>query len=267
LTKKNTRARALALAPPPAQKKKNTCGRRRTSSSLLSLSHAHALPIHSEAFAAWLPPLGVPLSYAVAIGYVLVDTVDKGLKAYARAREELEGGAVPVRADVDTGRLALLLAAERTVDTIVWQLLASVFVPGYTIHTVVAAVHAGLGPLEALPAVQDAASGLASLVGAASGAALLAVADKSLPTVAGLAGESCGVVGWGEGEDRERGRTRRVPFSLHLFPTPLSLSPPPPPLRASHPLHRPPDRQRHPRPAEHHAAPGPEEGGVRGRAG
>ena len=173
----------LSLSPP----KKKTSGRRQLSP--LSPPPPSSLPLsNSEAFAAWLPPFGVPLSYAVAIGYVLVDTVDKGLKAYARAKQELEGGAVPVRADVDTGRLALLLAAERSVDTIVWQLLASVFVPGYTIHTVVAAVHAGLGPLEALPAVQGAAGGLAALVGAPSGAALLAVADKSLPTVAGLAG-------------------------------------------------------------------------------
>jgi hypothetical protein len=131
----------------------------------------------------------VPLSYAVAIGYVLVDTVDKGVTAHARARAELEGGAVPVRADVDTGRLALLLAAERAVDTVVWQLLASVFVPGYTIHTVVAAVHAGLAPLEALPAVREGAAALAAaLGGATTGDALLAVVDKSLPTVAGLAG-------------------------------------------------------------------------------
>lgn len=38
-----------------------------------------------EAFAAWLPPLGVPLSYGVAIAYVLVDTYDK----FARARRQV----------------------------------------------------------------------------------------------------------------------------------------------------------------------------------
>ena len=198
-------AGAAARTPPPNRFRARTFS---LSPSLFPLPY-------SEAFAAWLPPFGVPLSYAIAIGYVLVDTVDKGVKAYARAKEELEGGAVPVRADVDTGRLALLLAAERSVDTIVWQLLASVFVPGYTIHTVVAAVHAGLGPLEALPAIQDAAAGLASLVGAPSGAALLAIADKSLPTVAGLAGELCerervrmGVDGRGGGSKRACGRGR-----------------------------------------------------------
>lgn len=45
-------------------------------------------------------------------------------------------------------RLEKLLAVERLLDTVVWQLLASVICPGYTIHTVVALVHAGLIPLE-----------------------------------------------------------------------------------------------------------------------
>ena len=45
-------------------------------------------------------------------------------------------------------RLVKLLAAERALDTVVWQLLASVICPGYTIHTVVALAHAGLLPLE-----------------------------------------------------------------------------------------------------------------------
>ena len=45
-------------------------------------------------------------------------------------------------------RLVKLLAAERALDTVVWQLLASVACPGYTIHTVVALAHAGLLHLE-----------------------------------------------------------------------------------------------------------------------
>ena len=217
---KNTRAWTLDPAP----------RRRPTPQKRAAVGAPHPLPPlstlkNSEAFAAWLPPFGVPLSYAIAIGYVLVDTVDKGLKAYARAKDELEGGATPVRADVDTGRLALLLAAERTVDTVVWQLLASVFVPGYTIHTVVAAVHAGLGPLEALPAVQEAAAGLASAFGAPSGAALLAVADKSLPTVAGLAGAFLWKGGDGRERERERERERRGVSAPSTSPPPR-----PPPL-------------------------------------
>ena len=140
-------------------------------------------PTDSEAFAAWLPPVGVPLSYAVAIGYVLVDTADKTIKAYSKATRELDG---VTRPDVDVGRLAALLAAERCVDTVVWQLLASVFVPGFTIHTVVAAVHAGLVQVEAVPAVVEAVTSLGAAVGAAPDAAM-AVVDKSIPTFAGLA--------------------------------------------------------------------------------
>ena len=142
-------------------------------------------PNPSEAFAAWLPPFGVPLSYAVAIGYVVVDTIDKGLKAYSNAGVELEQGVV--RPDVDVKKLQLLLSLERATDTIVWQLLASVFVPGFTIHTVVQAAHAALLPVEAAQPVKDAAAALASSVGVASADALLAVADKSIPTAVGLA--------------------------------------------------------------------------------
>ena len=91
------------------------------------------------------------------------------------------------RPDVDVKQLQLLLSLERATDTIVWQLLASVFVPGFTIHTVVQAVHAALLPLEAAQPVKDAAASLAGAAGLASADALLAVADKSIPTVMGLA--------------------------------------------------------------------------------
>lgn len=48
-------------------------------------------------------------------------------------------------------RLEFLLALERTIDTVVWQLLASVACPGYTIHTVVEISHAVLKPIEVCP--------------------------------------------------------------------------------------------------------------------
>ena len=56
-----------------------------------------------EAFAAWLPFWGVPFSYGVAISYVLVDTVDKGLKAYKEAQTELDANA-SLHPEVDTPR-------------------------------------------------------------------------------------------------------------------------------------------------------------------
>ena len=69
-------------------------------SCLLSATCMHA---RSEAFAAWLPLWGVPMSYAVAVGYVLVDTADKGLKAYALAQQELDANA-SLHPTVDTPR-------------------------------------------------------------------------------------------------------------------------------------------------------------------
>ena len=60
---------------------------------------------HREAFAAWLPLGGVPLSYAVAIGYVLVDTADKGVKAFQMAQQEL-GANAALHPEVDTPRCA-----------------------------------------------------------------------------------------------------------------------------------------------------------------
>lgn len=88
-----------------------------------------------EAFSAWLFPGGVSLSYAVAIGYVLFDTWDKYKKTLADAEETL--GARRLPGSVDKDRLVGIIGLERGVDTLVWQLLASVILPGYTIHTVV----------------------------------------------------------------------------------------------------------------------------------
>jgi hypothetical protein len=48
-----------------------------------------SLPFSREAFAAWLFQGGVPLSYAIAIGYVCVDTVDKAYKAYSQTGQKL----------------------------------------------------------------------------------------------------------------------------------------------------------------------------------
>ena len=99
-----------------------------------------------EAFAAWLPPGGVPLSYAVAISYVLFDTWDKYRRTLADAQAKLGGRALPP--GLDRARLAGIIGAERGLDTLVWQLIASVAAPGYTIHTVVALAGAALDAAE-----------------------------------------------------------------------------------------------------------------------
>lgn len=73
-----------------------------------------------EAFVAWLPPFGVPASYGVAAVYVFMDTTDKGIKRW----KETSGDAK--------------LTGATTMDTLLWQLLASVFWPGSFIRVVVA---------------------------------------------------------------------------------------------------------------------------------
>lgn len=92
-----------------------------------------------EAFAAWLPAFGVPSSYAVAIMYVMVDTYDKTSKAHMEAKSSVSN--VDPGTDVNPMQIVTLLTSERAVDTLLWQLLASVAIPGFTIHQVVWLVH------------------------------------------------------------------------------------------------------------------------------
>uniref|UniRef100_K7ESS7 Mitochondrial fission process protein 1 n=1 Tax=Pongo abelii TaxID=9601 RepID=K7ESS7_PONAB len=77
-----------------------------------------------EAFRSLVPAAVVWLSYGVASSYVLADAIDKGKKA----------GEVP---SPEAGRRARVTVA--VVDTFVWQALASVAIPGFTINRVCAA--------------------------------------------------------------------------------------------------------------------------------
>uniref|UniRef100_A0A3B3D0D6 Mitochondrial fission process protein 1 n=1 Tax=Oryzias melastigma TaxID=30732 RepID=A0A3B3D0D6_ORYME len=77
-----------------------------------------------EAFRALVPVSFVWGSYAVATAYVTADAVDKGKKA-AAAHGDNPG---------KTARVAVAV-----VDTFVWQALASVIIPGFTINRVCAA--------------------------------------------------------------------------------------------------------------------------------
>jgi fission process protein 1 len=101
-----------------------------------------------EAFAPLVPAVVVPASYGVAITYVIADTVDK-------FRKSLGGGKYKPDA-------VNACAVVEGLDALIWQLAASVALPGYTIHQVVAIVVALLGaagltdtggPLDALPTV------------------------------------------------------------------------------------------------------------------
>lgn len=144
-----------------------------------------------EAFAAWLPAFGVPLSYAIAVGYVFTDTGDKFFKAYKKADKELSSMSNP-GAGVDTGKLTKLLAGERALDTVVWQLLASVIIPGATIHVVVAMVHSLLStglrldtPDDILPAAAAFFATVAATLNVPT-ATVAEIVEKSVPTFCGL---------------------------------------------------------------------------------
>lgn len=127
-----------------------------------------------EAFAAWLPPFGVPASYSIAVAYVLVDTYDKAAAAHRDAASlRTSDRAANASADgvkaVNLDNIIRLLTAERAVDTLLWQLLASVAIPGFVIHQVVYLVHmalVGFARLDEPNALPDAvASGVTALAG------------------------------------------------------------------------------------------------------
>jgi len=106
-----------------------------------------------EAFAAFLPGWGVPASYGVAALYVFADTFDKGKRA-----SEVEPD------EANKGKRGAIVA----LDTLTWQMLASVFWPGSFIRCVVNAT-----------AVAVAAAHLDASVGES--------VAKAIPTVAGIA--------------------------------------------------------------------------------
>jgi len=140
-----------------------------------------------EAFNAWLPAGGVPASYAVAIAYVLIDTIDKGFQAKQESIKQLSQNRSGVPQDLNVNRLATVLAAERSIDTIVWQLLASVAIPGFTIHQVVAITHGFLDPhLQHLSAfeLEEITEAAAALHVARD--IFVAAIDKIVPTAMGL---------------------------------------------------------------------------------
>ena len=101
-----------------------------------------------EAFRPLVPVEVVYVSYALAIGYILADTVDKGRKGAASATDN-----------------AILRATFGATDTFLWQMLASVLFPSFCINRLVAL----LGGLQEAGSVPD------------------LLTASWLPTVAGLA--------------------------------------------------------------------------------
>ncbi|XP_057674608.1 mitochondrial fission process protein 1 [Corythoichthys intestinalis] len=89
-----------------------------------------------EAFRPLVPVSLVWSSYAVATAYVTADAVDKGKKAAVGHGDE-------------PGQTTRVAAA--VVDTFVWQALASIIIPGFTINRVCAATLHLLGRTTKLP--------------------------------------------------------------------------------------------------------------------
>ncbi|KAH7729121.1 Mitochondrial 18kDa protein [Aphelenchoides avenae] len=90
-----------------------------------------------EAFRAWVPVSAVRLSYVVASGYVCADALDKSHKAYKRIW--------PTVAE-RRKHVALTMA-----DTLVWQALASVIIPGITINRLCALTTTALRSASKMP--------------------------------------------------------------------------------------------------------------------
>lgn len=89
-----------------------------------------------EAFRSMVPAAVVWLSYGVSSSYVLADALDKGKKA----------GEAPSPEAGRSTRVALAV-----VDTFVWQSLASVAIPGFTINRLCAASLYALGTMTRWP--------------------------------------------------------------------------------------------------------------------
>lgn len=77
-----------------------------------------------EAFRSIIPKSVVWSSYIVASGYVLADTIDKGLKTYH---------------DNNSPNATKNVLISMT-DTLLWQSFASVIIPGFTINRICSAV-------------------------------------------------------------------------------------------------------------------------------
>ena len=76
-----------------------------------------------ESFRYQFPRLVAP-SYVISFGYCIADAVTSGKKAYAFAKD-------------DNPKTAKADAVVSTVDTLLWQSLASVCLPGLAIHQIV----------------------------------------------------------------------------------------------------------------------------------
>ncbi|KAL3989761.1 Mitochondrial 18 KDa protein (MTP18) family protein [Acanthocheilonema viteae] len=75
-----------------------------------------------EAFRAWVPTNAVRLSYVVSMGYVFSDTANKSRKTY--------------QLNYLNSKERSRAVALRAIDTLIWQSMASVIIPGFMINRV-----------------------------------------------------------------------------------------------------------------------------------
>jgi len=87
-------------------------------STLRYLGYSNEL---GEAFRPLVNKSLVRLSYGVAFGYVFSDTIHKGYQVWNTKADH-------------PSKLRHYLVAEQAVDTLIWQTMASVLIPGYAIH-------------------------------------------------------------------------------------------------------------------------------------
>ncbi|XP_076256704.1 mitochondrial fission process protein 1, partial [Rhynchophorus ferrugineus] len=89
-----------------------------------------------EAFRSIIGTKWVNVTYGIATVYVLADTADKSIHSFKTNKNE---------------KNHITKVAFTTTDTLIWQLLASVIIPGFTINRLCAFCNLGLKKSKALP--------------------------------------------------------------------------------------------------------------------
>ena len=104
-----------------------------------------------EAFKRFLTPSLYKMTYVVAAGYVVADSVDKGWRAYLTWKAEQQAKDDPLSPDFNRNGDSPMPIITAVADTLVWQSLASVFIPGLCINRAVWASELVLDTIPKLP--------------------------------------------------------------------------------------------------------------------
>lgn len=104
-----------------------------------------------EAFKRFLPNRLYKLSYVVAAGYVVADSVDKGWRAYQTWRAEQQAKDDPLSSDFKKEANSPMPIITAVADTLLWQSFASVIAPGLAINRAVWATELVLDTIPRMP--------------------------------------------------------------------------------------------------------------------